>query len=68
MADPKGVKVPLMVHQRQALAWLNWREQQHPPGGILGKLNKDDCSEEIFINMLKSIFVFIKLISKISKT
>ena len=35
--DPKGLKVELMQHQRQALAWLQWREQQHPPGGILGE-------------------------------
>ncbi|XP_061170821.1 transcription termination factor 2-like [Saccostrea echinata] len=33
--DPKGLKVSLMTHQRQALAWLTWREGQHPPGGIL---------------------------------
>ncbi len=37
--DPAGLKVNLMQHQRQALAWLNWREQQHPPGGILGNRN-----------------------------
>ena len=24
-----------MMHQRQALAWLKWREQQTPPGGVL---------------------------------
>ncbi|CAL1548467.1 unnamed protein product [Lymnaea stagnalis] len=35
LPDPKGLKVSLMPHQRQALAWLAWREQQHPPGGIL---------------------------------
>ncbi|XP_059160044.1 transcription termination factor 2-like [Physella acuta] len=33
--DPAGLTVTLMPHQRQALAWLTWREQQHPPGGIL---------------------------------
>jgi len=33
--DPDGLVVPLMRHQRQALAWLSWREEQHPPGGIL---------------------------------
>lgn len=27
--------MPLMTHQRRALAWMSWREQQHPPGGIL---------------------------------
>ncbi|XP_066562621.1 transcription termination factor 2 isoform X2 [Amia ocellicauda] len=33
--DPKGLKVRLMPHQRQALAWLLWRETQKPCGGIL---------------------------------
>lgn len=37
MEDPKGLKVSLMPHQQHALAWLLWREQQKPPGGILGK-------------------------------
>ena len=27
--------VTLFPHQRQGLAWLLWRETQHPPGGIL---------------------------------
>ncbi|XP_070539750.1 transcription termination factor 2-like [Ptychodera flava] len=35
LEDPSGLRVSLMVHQRQALAWLSWREQQHPCGGIL---------------------------------
>ncbi|XP_013392990.1 transcription termination factor 2 isoform X2 [Lingula anatina] len=35
LADPNGLTVTLMPHQRQALAWLTWREKQHPPGGIL---------------------------------
>ncbi|KAL3865169.1 hypothetical protein ACJMK2_006788 [Sinanodonta woodiana] len=35
LEDPKGLKLPLMVHQRQALAWLVWREKQTPSGGIL---------------------------------
>lgn len=38
VADPKGLKVQLMPHQRQALAWLLWREQKKPSGGILGKI------------------------------
>ena len=36
-SDPEGLTVTLMSHQRQALTWLIWREQQHPCGGILGK-------------------------------
>jgi transcription termination factor 2 len=33
--DPPGLIVPLMKHQREALAWLLWRETQRPSGGIL---------------------------------
>lgn len=33
--QPRSVKVPLMKHQRHALAWMNWRERQKPRGGIL---------------------------------
>ncbi|XP_053313841.1 transcription termination factor 2 [Spea bombifrons] len=33
--DPRGLKVPLLLHQKQALAWLLWRETQKPQGGIL---------------------------------
>lgn len=33
--DPQGLKVKLMPHQQHALAWLMWREQQRPPGGVL---------------------------------
>ncbi|XP_065532691.1 transcription termination factor 2 isoform X2 [Lathamus discolor] len=33
--DPCGLKVPLLLHQKQALAWLLWRESQRPCGGIL---------------------------------
>ncbi|XP_068428382.1 transcription termination factor 2 [Clinocottus analis] len=32
--DPKGIKVELLAHQRRALAWLLWRENQSPCGGI----------------------------------
>ncbi|XP_069139673.1 transcription termination factor 2-like isoform X1 [Argopecten irradians] len=35
LPDPKGLNVPLMTHQRRALAWLTWREKQQPQGGIL---------------------------------
>lgn len=34
-ADPKGLNISLMPHQRRALAWLLWRENQKPSGGIL---------------------------------
>ncbi|NXY47515.1 TTF2 factor, partial [Ceuthmochares aereus] len=33
--DPSGLKVQLLLHQKQALAWLLWRESQRPCGGIL---------------------------------
>lgn len=33
--DPKGIKVSLLAHQKRALAWLLWRENQNPCGGIL---------------------------------
>ncbi|XP_053242137.1 transcription termination factor 2 isoform X2 [Podarcis raffonei] len=33
--DPPGLKVSLLLHQKQALAWLLWRESQKPCGGIL---------------------------------
>ncbi|KFD66584.1 hypothetical protein M514_01581, partial [Trichuris suis] len=34
-APPSGLMSTLMLHQRQALTWLLWREQQMPSGGIL---------------------------------
>uniref|UniRef100_A0A0K8VNP8 Transcription termination factor 2 n=1 Tax=Bactrocera latifrons TaxID=174628 RepID=A0A0K8VNP8_BACLA len=33
--DPEGLRVTLMNHQKHALAWMNWRENQKPRGGIL---------------------------------
>lgn len=33
--QPKGLKIDLMAHQKHALAWLNWRENGKPHGGIL---------------------------------
>ncbi|KAF4528060.1 hypothetical protein B566_EDAN012021 [Ephemera danica] len=32
---PRGLTIPLMPHQQKAMAWLLWREKQHPKGGIL---------------------------------
>lgn len=37
MEDPEGLVVPLMPHQKHAIAWLIWRESQEPRGGILGR-------------------------------
>ena len=33
--DPQGLKVKLMPHQQHALAWMMWREEQKPAGGVL---------------------------------
>ncbi|XP_037509830.1 transcription termination factor 2 [Rhipicephalus sanguineus] len=33
--QPQGVQTSLMAHQRQALRWMLWREEQEAPGGIL---------------------------------
>ncbi|XP_041476490.1 transcription termination factor 2-like isoform X1 [Lytechinus variegatus] len=33
--DPSHLRVTLMPHQKYALAWLSWREEHHPCGGIL---------------------------------
>uniref|UniRef100_A0A673B772 Transcription termination factor 2 n=1 Tax=Sphaeramia orbicularis TaxID=375764 RepID=A0A673B772_9TELE len=35
VTDPRGIKVSLLAHQKRALAWLLWRENQNPCGGIL---------------------------------
>lgn len=34
-ADPRGLRVSLMTHQKHALAWMTWRENKRPRGGIL---------------------------------
>lgn len=34
--QPRLIKGQLMPHQRHALAWMIWREDQYPKGGILG--------------------------------
>ena len=35
--DPIGLRVPLMLHQKKALKWMLFRENESCPGGILGK-------------------------------
>lgn len=37
--EPKDLRASLMPHQKHALAWLLWRENQKPSGGILGKFS-----------------------------
>ncbi|XP_029671869.1 uncharacterized protein LOC115240701 [Formica exsecta] len=48
--DPRGLKVQLMPHQQHALAWLLWREQQRPAGGVLGKYLKQSDYKLIIVS------------------
>ena len=59
--DPQELTVELMRHQRQALAWMRWREAQQPAGGILGK-----CRTSLFIN--RRLNKYVKCLTYVNDT
>ncbi|MFT7808696.1 transcription termination factor 2-like [Arapaima gigas] len=61
--DPAGLKVPLLPHQRCALAWLLWRETQKPCGGILA----DDMGLGKTLTMIALILAQRKAEEKVKK-